>query len=85
MKQCIACGMPMKNPEDFAMGDTGKEYCKYCSRLDGTMQSYDEKLNSLIGFIIKTQGLDEKAANSAAKVMMAKLPAWKGADKEEEK
>ena len=77
MKQCIACGMPMKNPEDFAMGDTEKEYCKYCARPDGTMQSYDEKLNSLTNFIIKTQGLDERAANSAAKLMMSKLPAWK--------
>jgi hypothetical protein len=40
------------------------------------MQSYDEKLNSLTNFIVKTQGLDAKAANSAAKSMMAKLPAW---------
>jgi len=77
MKQCIACGMPMKSPEDFAMGDSTKEYCKYCCHPDGTMQSYDEKLNSLTNFIVKTQGLDEKAANSAAKSMMAKLPAWK--------
>ncbi|MBP2655534.1 MAG: putative zinc ribbon domain containing protein [Firmicutes bacterium] len=77
MKQCIACGMPMKNPEDFAMGDSAKEYCRYCSRPDGTMQSYDEKLNSLTTFIIKTQGLEEKAANLAAKSMMTKLPAWK--------
>jgi hypothetical protein len=67
MKQCIACGMPMKNVEDFAMGDLNKEYCRYCCRPDGTMQSYDEKLNSLTNFIVKTQGLDEKAANSAEK------------------
>jgi len=58
------------------MGDSEKEYCRYCSNPDGTMQSYDKKLNSLTNFIIKTQGLDEKAANSAAKSMMAKLPAW---------
>ncbi|MBU3218261.1 zinc ribbon domain-containing protein (plasmid) [Clostridium estertheticum] len=76
MKQCIACGMPMKSPEDFAMGDSEKEYCIYCCRPDGTMQSYDEKLNSLTNFIVKTQGLDTKAANSAAESMMAKLPAW---------
>lgn len=82
MKHCIACGMPMKNTEDFAMEDSEKEYCKYCCRPDGTMQSYDEKLNSLTSFIIKTQGLDEKAANSAAKAMMAKLPAWKTVNKE---
>lgn len=76
MKQCIACGMPMKSSEDFAMGDSEKDYCRYCCHTDGTMQSYDEKLNSLTNFIIKTQGLDEKTANTAAKSMMAKLPAW---------
>jgi hypothetical protein len=39
-KQCIACGMPMRAPSDFAMGDATKDYCKYCARPDGTMQSY---------------------------------------------
>lgn len=77
MKQCIACGMPMQKPEDFAMGDVKKDYCRYCARPDGTMQSYEEKLKSLTGFIVKTQGLDEKTATAAAKAMMAKLPAWK--------
>ncbi|MBP2661382.1 MAG: putative zinc ribbon domain containing protein [Firmicutes bacterium] len=77
MKQCIACGMPMKNIEDFAMEDSEKEYCRYCSRSDGTMQSYEEKLNSLTNFIVKTQGLEVKSASVAAKSMMAKLPAWK--------
>jgi hypothetical protein len=77
MKQCIACGMPMKESEDFAMGDSEKDYCRYCARPDGTMQSYDEKLSSLTGFIVKTQGLDENVAKDAAIAMMAKLPAWK--------
>ncbi len=77
MKTCIACGMPMKTKEDFAMGDESKDYCKYCTRPDGTMQSYDEKLKGMTGFIIKTQGLDEEAARKAAVGMMAKLPAWK--------
>ncbi len=77
MKICIACGMPMKEPADFAMGDTEKDYCVHCSRPDGTMQSYDEKLDSFTAFIVRTQGLDKTAANHAAKNMMAKLPAWK--------
>lgn len=76
MKICIACGMPMKSKEDFAMGDESKDYCKFCARPDGTMQSYEEKLDGLAGFIVKTQGLDESAAKNAAKGMMAKLPAW---------
>jgi hypothetical protein len=68
----------MKTKEDFAMGDESKDYCKYCARPDGSMQNYEEKLEGLTGFIIRTQGLDEGAARNAAKGMMTKLPAWKG-------
>ena len=77
MKTCIACGMPMKNKEDYAMSDENKEYCKYCARPDGTMESYEEKLEGMTNFIIKTQGLNKEVACNMAKSMMAKLPAWK--------
>lgn len=77
MKTCIACGMPMENLSDYAMGDTEKDYCRYCARPDGSMQSYEEKLESLTGFIVKTQGLDIKAADAAARSMLSRLPAWK--------
>ncbi|HWP67688.1 MAG TPA: zinc ribbon domain-containing protein [Rectinemataceae bacterium] len=77
MKICVACGMPMGKPEDFAMGDTGKDYCVYCARPDGSMQSYPEKLEGMIDFIVRTQGLDPVAAGAAAKSMLSKLPAWK--------
>ena len=77
MKTCIACGMPMKTKEDFAMGDENKDYCVYCARPDGTMQSYEEKLDSMTKFIVKTQGFDEKVAQNAAKGMLSKLPIWK--------
>lgn len=80
MKMCIACGMPMKTQTEFAMGDEEKDYCVYCARPDGTMQSYEEKLESMTGFIIKTQGLDEKVAQKVAKGSLAKLPAWRDMD-----
>ncbi|MDK2807531.1 MAG: hypothetical protein PWP24_264 [Clostridiales bacterium] len=76
MKTCIACGMPMKTQEDYAMGDESKEYCKFCARPDGSMQSYDEKLAGMTAFIQKTQGFEETAAKNAAIGMMKKLPAW---------
>ena len=79
MKTCIACGMPMVKHEDFALGDMAKGYCHYCARPDGSMQSYEEKLESLAGFVIKTQGLDVKAARDVARDMMARLPAWSAA------
>jgi hypothetical protein len=36
-----------------------------------------EKLGSLSQFIVRTQGLAEAAARTAAKGIVAKLPAWK--------
>ncbi len=77
MKICIACGMPMKEAAEFASGDVEKDYCVHCARPDGTMQSYEEKLDSLVAFITRTQGLDKVAAGTVARNMMAQLPAWK--------
>ncbi len=76
MKTCIACGMPMREAEDFAQGDSSKDYCKYCARPDGSMQSYDEKLAGTIEFLIRTQGIDRAAAEKNAPELLAKLPAW---------
>ena len=76
MKICIACGMPMKETSDYAMGDESKEYCVYCANEDGSMHSFEEQKASMTGFIIKTQGLSSEAAESAALSAMKKLPAW---------
>lgn len=78
IKTCIACGMPMKTSEEFAMGDTSKDYCVHCARPDGSMQSFEEKKASMTDFIIKTQGLDKTVAENAAVAMLKKLPAWEG-------
>ena len=77
MKRCVACGMPMNEKEDFALGDVQKNYCIHCAKEDGTMQSYEEKLESMTGFIIKTQGLDQAVATETAKALMKRLPAWR--------
>ncbi|WP_227011497.1 zinc ribbon domain-containing protein [Paenibacillus lutimineralis] len=77
MKICVACGMPMTEVADFALGDVEKDYCVHCMRPDGTMQSYEEKLDSLSALIVRTQGLDQGVARNAARNMMARLPAWK--------
>jgi hypothetical protein len=67
----------MERPEDYAMGDMSRTYCRHCARPDGSMQSYDEKLAGLGAFIVRTQGLDPGVARHAAAAMMAGLPAWK--------
>ena len=77
MKNCISCGMPMRERPDFAMGDASKDYCVHCANEDGSMHSFAEQKECMIGFIIKTQGLAYEAAERAALSMMKKLPAWK--------
>ncbi len=77
MKICIACGMPMEKPADFAKGDERKDYCVYCAKPDGSMKTYEEALEGMTNFMVSTQGIDPQAARAAAKDAMAKLPAWK--------
>ena len=77
MRICIACGMPMNKKADFALGDESKDYCVHCVNKDGTMHSFEQKKESMTGFIIKTQGLAREAAESAALSMLKKLPTWK--------
>ncbi len=79
MNICIACGMPMTQATDYPGGDESKDYCRFCARPDGTMQSYDERLEGMTSFLVRTQGLDGQAARGIAARTMAKLPAWKSA------
>lgn len=77
MKVCIACGMPMKTKEDFAMQDTNKEYCVYCAKPDGTMRDFEETKEGLTNFMIETQGIDKEVALEVTLQSMRKLPVWK--------
>lgn len=77
MKICIACGMPMEKVSDFPGGDEAKDYCIYCARPDGTMQSFEEKKVGMVEFTMKSQGFNESAALKIALTSMKKLPAWK--------
>ncbi|HEX2945868.1 MAG TPA: zinc ribbon domain-containing protein [Clostridia bacterium] len=77
VKVCISCGMPMMSPSDYPLMDESKDYCKYCARPDGCMQSYPEKLEGTAEFLVITQGLDSDAANKMAVRILSKLPAWK--------
>ncbi len=74
---CIACGMPLRGPEDFWHGDTSKEYCVHCTREDGTMHSYDEKVVGMGQFLQQTQGMAPEQARLAAVEWLAKMPAYK--------
>ncbi len=77
-QSCVACGMPMDKPGDHAGGDESTDYCVHCARPDGSMQSYEEKLESMTAFIVRSEGLQEGLAKEKAREWLAWQPAWQG-------
>ena len=69
--------MPLEKIEDYPLSDTTKDYCVHCARSDGSMKSYEEALEGMTGFMVKTQGIDKNVARGMAATMMAKMPAWR--------
>ena len=78
VKACMSCGMPMTKPEDFGGGNPENLYCVYCSKPDGSLKSYKEVFEGMVNFMMMSQKMDRKTAESAAKERMAKMPAWSG-------
>jgi uncharacterized glyoxalase superfamily protein PhnB len=78
VKACMSCGMPMTKPEDFGGGNPDNLYCVYCSRPDGSLKSYKEVFEGMVNFMMMSQKMDRKTAESAVKERMAKMPAWSG-------
>jgi uncharacterized glyoxalase superfamily protein PhnB len=78
IKACMSCGMPMTKPEDFGGGTPGNLYCVYCSKSDGILKSYKDVFEGMVNFMMMSQKMDRKTAESAAKERMAKMPAWSG-------
>jgi hypothetical protein len=67
----------MKEPKDYPLGDTSKDYCVNCATPDGALKSYEEALDGMTAFMVQTQGLDQAAAREAVRSMLATMPAWR--------
>jgi uncharacterized glyoxalase superfamily protein PhnB len=78
VRACMSCGMPMTKPEDFGGGNFENLYCVYCSKPDGSLKSYKEVFEGMVNFMMMSQKMDRKTAESAVKERMAKMPAWSG-------
>ena len=74
---CISCGLPLRLPEDHALSDVRRNYCRHCAGPDGALKTYDEVRAGMAQFLQRTQGVDQAVANQMAEQMMANLPAWK--------
>ena len=78
IKACMSCGMPMTRLEDFGGGNPENLYCVYCSNPDGSLKSHKEVFEGMVNFMMTSQKMDRRIAESAGKERMAKMPAWSG-------
>jgi AcrR family transcriptional regulator len=76
-KLCRSCAMILHAQDDFPKGDTTSEYCRHCTDDDGNLKAFHEVLDTMTGFLERTQILNATAARRAALAVLAKNPAWK--------
>jgi hypothetical protein len=74
---CISCGMPLKTIEDRPIGHPESEWCRYCSRPDGSLQEFSERFERMVQWEVKKKGRSRPEAEAATRVHMKTLPAWK--------
>ena len=75
-KNCMSCGMPMANKEDFGGGDENNIYCVYCSNPDGSLKKYEDVYEGMVNFMMTSHKMDRESAEVAAKEYMSRMPAW---------
>lgn len=75
-KSCGSCGMPMEKNEDFALGNTSSDYCRYCTDKVGKLLPFARILQMNADYLVESQGVTPEAAQKMASEMLKKLPAW---------
>ena len=75
---CGSCGMPMEKPEDFALGDVTRLYCRYCTDARGELLPYEQVLAFNAHIYEDSQGVTPEAAMRLARDLLADMPAWRG-------
>jgi uncharacterized glyoxalase superfamily protein PhnB len=78
LANCQSCGMPMRSAEEYGGGNTENAYCVHCCHPDGSLKSYDEVFEGMVGFMMGTRNMDRESAENATREYLATMPAWSG-------
>ena len=79
-KFCQACGMPLINQEDFALGDENAEFCCHCVNEDGSVKPVEDIFSGGVQFFMETTGSDREMAEKVTRKNMSRLAYWQGKD-----
>lgn len=73
---CVSCGMPMETIEDHALGDLDSAWCRYCATSEGGLQPFEERFERMTQWMMRKEGMERPAAESATRDYMRAMPAW---------
>ncbi len=74
---CVSCGMPMETLEDHAQGRSDSAWCRYCSTPEGDLQAFDERFERMTQWMMRREGMERPAAETATRDYMRTMPAWR--------
>ncbi len=74
---CQSCGMRLSAPEEHARGDETIPYCMHCTTERGELQSFEERVERVAQWTMRTAGLDRAAARARSLEHMRSMPAWR--------
>ena len=74
---CESCGMILHDIADYAQQDPKSRYCRHCTDNEGNLKDFDQVVETMIGFLRRTQVLGREGARAAALAVLAKNPAWR--------
>jgi hypothetical protein len=72
---CESCGMPLSAPEEHARGAEAIPYCVRCTTESGELQSFEERLERMTQWSMRTSGLNRAAAHARTLDRMRTMPA----------
>lgn len=74
---CESCGMPLHKLTDHGGGIERNPYCIFCTDEDGNLKSFKEIYEGMVENFFMPQGMSRIEAETAARDLMSKMPAWK--------
>lgn len=74
---CESCGMILYDVADYARQDRQSKYCRHCTDHKGDLKNFEEVVEIMIGFLMRTQVLNRESAREAALAILSKNPAWR--------
>lgn len=76
MKQCIACGMPLINKEDFALQDTNSSVCVHCADENWEIKSVEQIFEWWVQFFINATWASRIETEKIVRKNMNMLSYW---------